>query len=147
MKNWVWCHQRHLRITVLASYCILAYRQHSKQHQKTEQKYPAYLWTTLAMKSSVQIRASDSPLYSLQFTWVESCTSITTEREKAFQRNQNSGYSRRKLSHPPFKYIMLLPHTRESFTGCWKDTLKQESDRGQTSNCRIPGESERHRNY
>lgn len=40
----------------------------------------AHLWTTLVIKSSVQIKASDRPLYSLQDTCLESITSITTAR-------------------------------------------------------------------
>ena len=35
-----------------------------------------------------------------------------------------------------------LPHTRDSLTGCWKETLKLESVRGHTSNCRSPAASE-----
>lgn len=107
IKNLVGCYQKHLQLIVLASSCILAYKHHCK-HGTLEQNHPAYLWTTLAMKSSVQIRASDSPLYSLQFTWEESCTSITTEREKVFRRDKNSSYSGRKPCRPASKYTMLL---------------------------------------
>lgn len=38
----------------------------------------SYLWTTLVIKSCVQIRASDKPLYNLQDTCLESITSMTT---------------------------------------------------------------------
>lgn len=49
-------------------------------------------------------------------------------------------YPERGASHPHNS-----PHTRESFTGCWKDTLKRDSERGHTSNWRSPGESKRQR--
>lgn len=97
------------------------------------------------MKSSVQMRASESPLYNLQFTWVESCTSMTTERYREVMRCQKLTYFYKHLFADPSPANCPppsnSPQTKESFTGCWKDTLKQESDRGQTSNCRIPGES------
>lgn len=58
------------------------------------------------MKSSVQMRASDNPLYSLQFTWLESCTSITTAREQGEIKILHTGEE--TLAALP-KTLLLLP--------------------------------------
>lgn len=58
----------------------------------------AHLWTTLVIKSSVQIKASERPLYSLQDTCLESITSITTARgrEKEMVERRETESERRQ---------------------------------------------------
>lgn len=59
--------------------------------------YQTHLWTTFVMNSSVQIRASDSPLYSLQDTCLESITSITT-RERRSDRTEDSDKQKNNIA-------------------------------------------------
>lgn len=61
-------------------YCLERQRQHWWRNTLIREE-ESYLWTTLVMKSSVHIKASDKPLYNLQNTCLESMTSMTTVKK------------------------------------------------------------------